>query len=511
MRARLLGMTLVAVLAFVLPAVTASATPVPAAPPAAASFQTIAPALAALGNSMPGSGPSSGLPGQLQTEIPTISGTVEVGKTLTVFPGTWEPAPVEFEYQWYRAGIRISDAFDPEYLVGPEDLGHRLSVEVLGIKTGYLDARVLSVETAPVLPSSLSSPTPTISGTTSVGMTLQVVTGAWDPTLTDLSYQWYRGDDVSPGATGISYPLTHLDGGYSMRVKVTGYVGGVAYLSKFSAPTAQVDYGYIPETSTPRITGTAKVGHKLRTDTGVWTGQTHFTFQWYHSGRPIPGATDRTYAPGPADVGKALRVKVTGSMDWNWYRSVTKKSALTAPVAKGTLATSKPRIAGVRQVGKQVKAVPGPWTSGTRFTYQWFHAGKAIKGATGQTHRQTAADAGTRLRVRITGSKPGYASKVRHSDLTAVVVRGKLSASVPKITGTTQVGKTLKATVGSWTSGTRLRYQWLRSGTAIKGATGQTHKLTTPSKGHTIKVRITGSKPGYAQSTRTSKATTRIR
>ena len=65
-------------------------------------------------------------------------------------------------------------------------------------------------------------------------------------------------------------------------------------------------------------------------------------------------------------------------------------------------------------------AVPGAWTSGATLRYQWFRSGKAITGATARTYKVTKADAGRRVAVRVTGSKPGFASAVQYSAARAV-------------------------------------------------------------------------------------------
>ncbi|MDR1798351.1 MAG: leucine-rich repeat domain-containing protein [Bifidobacteriaceae bacterium] len=73
----------------------------------------------------------------VHADIPTIEGVAEVGKTLTVDPGDWEPAPVDFTYQWLRDGEPIEGATGSTYQITQADLGVALSVEVTGSKTDY--------------------------------------------------------------------------------------------------------------------------------------------------------------------------------------------------------------------------------------------------------------------------------------------------------------------------------------------------------------------------------------
>lgn len=83
-----------------------------------------------------------------------------------------------------------------------------------------------------------------------------------------------------------------------------------------------------------------------------------------------------------------------------------------------------------------------------------------------------------------------------------VTFEGRLTARTPRISGTVKVGRRPSAVPGAWTSGASLRYQWFRSGAAIKGATARTYKVTKADAGH----RITGSKAGFAPASRSSAA-----
>jgi hypothetical protein len=78
----------------------------------------------------------------------------------------------------------------------------------------------------------------------------------------------------------------------------------------------------------------------------------------------------------------------------------------------------------------------------------------------------------------------------------------KITAGKAKITGTARVGKTVKASPGTWGPGeVKLSYRWYHAGRAISGATKSTYKLKASDKGHTISVTITGSRTGFASAT----------
>jgi hypothetical protein len=172
-------------------------------------------------------------------------------------------------------------------------------------------------------------------------------------------------------------------------------------------------------TATPKIAGTAKVGKKLTVTAGAWTGGTKLTYQWYASGTAIAKATAASFTVQPAQAGKTITVKVTGSK--SGYTTASKTSKATAKVAKGTLKTATPKITGTAKVGKKLKAVTGTWTGGTKLTYQWYAAGTAIKKATKSTLTLTSKQAGKKITVKVTGKKSGYTTVTKTSKVTAKV------------------------------------------------------------------------------------------
>lgn len=90
-------------------------------------------------------------------------------------------------------------------------------------------------------------------------------------------------------------------------------------------------------TKLPTISGTAKVGKKLRASHGRWSNGPKFTYRWLRcsktgtSCKGIAKATGSTHALVLADVGHKLEVRVTGT---NMVKSVSANSAPTAVVKK---------------------------------------------------------------------------------------------------------------------------------------------------------------------------------
>jgi hypothetical protein len=80
---------------------------------------------------------------------PTDGGSIQVGSTIEVTPGTWtsDTTPA-FTFQWYRSNgkvaIKIPDATGSSYTVTNDDLGRKLAAVVTGMATGYTDGQAVS-------------------------------------------------------------------------------------------------------------------------------------------------------------------------------------------------------------------------------------------------------------------------------------------------------------------------------------------------------------------------------
>ncbi|MGJ9404188.1 S8 family serine peptidase [Arthrobacter sp. KK5.5] len=375
-----------------------------------------------------------------------------------------------------------------------------------GCGAGRLDApRALGIEAT--LGTAMRRGTTTVFGIPSVGRTLTARPGTWEPADAAFTYQWYSDGFLVSGATGRQYVATEDDFGTDITVRVRATKTGYRTLTQRSADFGPILYPLA--TSTPTVSGTRTVGHTLRAVPGTWTTGTSLTYQWYRSGVAVSGAKYATHRLTASDAGKRLSVRVTGRK--TDHTTASRLSAATTAVAKGTLTGAVPTISGTRKVGYALKAVPGTWTYRTTLRYQWYRSGVAIPGATSQSYRLAGADAGKRMGVRVTGTKTGYNTLSRLSAATATVAKGTLVGATPTVSGTARVGYTLKAVPGTWTPNTTLRYQWYRSGYAIRGATGQSYRLVSADRWRTLKVRVTGHKLGYVSTYRTSAATATVR
>ena len=443
---------------------------------------------------------------------PAITGTAVVGQPLSVSDGTWTPTPDSVSYQWFRtvgtdAPVAIDGATTSTYTPTSDDNGDAITAAVTATAAGYADATLTTAATAPIAPDVLTTDTPTILGTPTVGQTLTAVAGTWAPGTVSFEYQWVRGGVDILGANGPTYSLVGTDAGTAISVRVTGSEDGFPSASATSAATPIVAPGTLA-TGTPTITGMPAVGGTLTAAPGTWgPGTVVFTYQWVRGSTDIPGATATTYPLTAADAGAAISVRVTGAE--TGYTTASATSAPTSAVATGVLVPGTPSITGSPVVGQQLTAAPGTWGPGTvTFTYQWVQGSTDIVGATDSTYTVAQADAAKSISVRVTGSEAGYTSTSATSSPTASVTGGALSTIVPTISGVTTFGQTLTAVPGTWGPGVVvLGYQWLRDGANIPGATTSTYVLGASDIGTKLSVQVTGTETGYTTQAVTSAQT----
>ncbi|MFF1460142.1 hypothetical protein [Streptomyces sp. NPDC058330] len=260
----------------------------------------------------------------------------------------------------------------------------------------------------------------------------------------------------------------------------------------------------------PAVTGTARVGDTLTAGTGAWSvAPASYTYQWKADGKPVAGATGRTYTLPASVLGKKVTVTVTarkaGTAD-------VESTSAAVTVAKGTApkATTVPKITGGVKVGTKLTAAPGAWSpAATSYAYQWKADGKAVKGATASAYTVPAALFGKKVSVTVTARRTGHTD----ASLTTAAVKVAAGAApkatkAPAISGTAKVGRVLKAAHGTWNPApASYAYQWYANGKAIKGATKTSLTLKAAQKGKKITVKVTARRTGHSNGSAVSKAT----
>ncbi len=389
----------------------------------------------------------------------------------------------------------------------------RLSVE---FRAGALDDFGGGTITAPV-----NTQAPSVSGTVAVGQQLQASAGSWTGTpAPTFSYQWQdcdsNGNNCSPivGATASSYTIQAGDGGYTLKVTVTGSnTAGSSQAA--SAPTTLVPQAPL-NTQRPQISGTVAVGQQLQASSGSWTGTPAptFAYQWEDCDAaatdcsPIPGATASSYTVQSTDVGFALGVVVTGSNSAGSSQAASAPTTVVPRPQQAPVNTQAPQISGTVAVGQQLLADPGSWsgTPAPTFTYQWQDCDSGgnnctpILGATAGSYTIQSADGGFALEVVVTGSNSAGSSQAASAP-TSVVPQAPANSQAPQISGTVAVGQQLQASAGSWTGtpAPTFSYQWqdCDSGgnncSPILGATASSYTIQSTDVGFTLEVVVTGS------------------
>jgi hypothetical protein len=296
--------------------------------------------------------------------------------------------------------------------------------------------------------------------------------------------------------------------------------------------TASISYTVIAppgNTVLPAVTGMAQQGQTLTAGAGTWTGSgVTYGYQWQrcdgqgNNCQPISGATSSTYTLGGADVGSTIEVVVAATDVGGPTSATSVPTAGVLPAAP--VNTGPPSIAGPAQQGQTLTAGTGTWVGlGVGYAYQWQDCDsqgnncQTINGATSSTYTPVASDLGHTVNVVITATNGGGSTSAT-SVATAVVSLPPAPSNTtpPAINGVAQVGQTLNAGTGTWTSApSSYAYQWQDCDSIggncvdIDGAMASTYTLTTGDPGHTIVVVVTATNAGGSGSA-TSTATTTV-
>ncbi|MBD5831805.1 hypothetical protein [Janibacter melonis] len=181
----------------------------------------------------------------------------------------------------------------------------------------------------------------------------------------------------------------------------------------------------------------------------------------------------------------------------------------TSSTATRFTSTSAPRISGTAGVGRTLTARPGGWLpAATSLTYRWYRDGAAISGASSRAYRQTTADAGRSLTVRVVASGPGLRATSSYSAAVGVPLH---ATTRPSVAGSPRVGRTLEGRVGRWTlTPTSYAYRWYRDGRPITDARGSTYRVTSSDLGRRLAVRVTARRTGSTTGIVTSAPTAAV-
>ncbi|MFJ2234357.1 Tat pathway signal protein [Streptomyces sp. NPDC087859] len=305
--------------------------------------------------------------------------------------------------------------------------------------------------------------------------------------------------------------------GSSSQSTPTVFVLGLPEKASSTAYSAELTCTSVCGTEETAVTAvspdTGVTGGKVKlTVTGTALGP-DVTVRLGLSGKTITAAADSVSADNRTVT---ATLDLTGAATGTWNVSVIARGG---EFPRGTFSvaprpelrnTATPKVTGTAKVGAKVTASPGSWSAvPSSYTYQWKADGTPVSGATGKSFTPPASVVGKKLTVTVTAVKEGWQSGTATSAAVTVAKGDAPKASkVPVISGTAKVGKTLKASKGTWSPApTSYAYQWYANGKVISGATKSSLVLKSAQKGKKITVKVIAHRTGHKDGSAVSKAT----
>jgi len=181
-------------------------------------------------------------------------------------------------------------------------------------------------------------------------------------------------------------------------------------------------------------TGTPEVGSIL-TAGALTPAEATVTYNWRISDTAdgvytdtSPASTTNTYIPSASELGKYLKVVVTGTGNYSGISTSTATTVITTPVT-GVAISGTPTVGGTLTAGSITP-------SGATGTYRWWSSSDTITYAslssTTANYIPQASDAGKYLKVDITGTSPYTGTAT--STATTVIAGKQLTISDPSLT-----------------------------------------------------------------------------
>ena len=501
------------------------------------------------------------------TGAPTISGTPQVGETLTADTSAIADrdglANVSYSYQWIRSDgnndTDIPDATDTTYTLTVGDVGKTIQVRVTFTDDANNQESRTSEATVAVAPPPNTEPTglPAVTGTPQVGEALAADTSgiADSDGLANVSYsyQWIRSDNGADtdiaGETDSTYTLVLADLGKTIKVQVS-FTDDADNDETLTSEATVAVAATVP--SAPQSL-TVTSGSQIQELDVSWqapsanggSGVTGYKVQWkeaadsWDTEADISEATEtgttHTVTGLTGGVEYAVRVIATNDVG-DGPASTEAKGTPAGGVSEQTVdpentaPTGLPAISGNPQVDQTLTADTSAISdadglTNVSYSYQWIRNDGTndsdIGGQTGSTYTLVSADEGKTIKVQVSFTDDAGNEETLTSAATATVAARPNSpaTALPTISGTAQVDLTLTADTSGISDADGLTnvsysYQWIRNdGTNdsdIGGQTGSTYTLVSADEGKTIKVRVSFTDDAGNEETLTSAATAAV-
>ena len=413
------------------------------------------------------------------TGQPTISGTAQVGETLTAETSGIEDADglgnAVFSYQWLADGVDIAGATGSSYTPVETDIGKALTVTVTFPDDESNPESLTSAATAAVALAADETEysCPIVSATLTVGRIGENYgyQSFLNPRAGSLIPDSFVLDDVTYTVGSIQTEADYftvfgvdreLPVGFTLEVDGEQFessdasLGSHTYGHVYTWPGRGMDWDVgeevavslilrervenTPQTGGPAICGTAQVGQTLTADTaGVsdddGLGSGVFEYQWVRSDgttdTDIAGATGATYTLVAADEGKTVKVRVSFTDGGGNPESQTSAATPAVTARPNSPAKGAPTISGTAQALRTLTAhtsgiSDADGLAGATFTYQWVAnhgtTDTDIAGATDSTYALVDADEGKIIRLRVSFTDDGGNSESLTSAATATVI-----------------------------------------------------------------------------------------
>ena len=490
------------------------------------------------------------------TGVPTVTGTAQVGETLSVDTSGIADADgltnVSYSYRWVAndegTDANISSETDATYTLVAADVGDTIKVKVTftddagneeALTSGATDA--VAAADPPAMPTGLS---PSVSH--------DAVTLTWDDPQDDsiTGYVILRRDraihptgtfvtitgDTGSADTTYTDETVEPDKEYVYRIKAINEHGQVSEMSDWrridtpSIPVPDKPTGLSAVVSYNTVTITwddpqddSITGYViLRRDRAIHAVGTFVTIAG-DTGSADTAYTDDTVEPDREYVYRIKAINEHGEVSEmsDWVRGFTPAAPPT-----DSPATGEPTISGTVRVGQTLTVdtsgiADADGLNNAVFAYQWLSDDADIGGATGSTYTLVDDDEGRTIKVRVTvtddvGNETTLTSAATEAVEAVEAKRNTAATGRPIISGTVRVGETLTAdTTGigdaDGLANVSYSYQWVvTDGGAyidISGETGATYTLVSADRGLYILVRVSFANDAGKRETLTSAAT----
>ena len=403
------------------------------------------------------------------TGKPTISGTAQVGQTLTAnTAGISDEDGLDdanFSYQWVRVNsdstdIDITDATSSTYAVASADTDKTIKVRVTFTDDAGNQESLTSAATSAVTQVAALSTDATLSALILSGVNL----GTFDSATT--SYTARVNGPVTE--TTVAPTLNHSGANYVIKLGGVTDADGVIQLtvgSNVITMEVTAEDGQTTRTYTITVTRLDSQPDPISSDatlsgltlSGIDFGTFASSTESYTAG-VANSVSQTTVTPTVNDSGASYVIKIGGVEDADGTvslavgsnvitvqvvaedDSITKTYAVTVARAESpnSAATGAPTVSGTAQVGQTLTASTSDITdsdglSNATFAYQWLTSRDAeIDGATSSAYTLVGADEGKSIKVRVSFTDDRGQQETLTSGATAIVAASPspLTASI---------------------------------------------------------------------------------